>query len=383
MDPAKLVEYGVGIAVVVIVGSVVAGQLLGQPILLSYVETGSMEPILEPGDGFVAVPPGLTGDIEEGDVIVFDAKNLHDGGLVTHRVVDRTPRGFITKGDANPVTDQAGEEPPVRRSQVVAEAYQVGGRLVVIPNLGVAAILMGELLTGFQRRLATLLGTRGVLGTQGLAFILFGFGTAAYLLSEFGSRTSGRARTREVGRDAGGTDGRLIVAALTLLLVLFLTASMTVPAGTQEFGVVSSTTDAPGTGVIESGGTETLRYRVPSNGVLPVVVYLEPASEGIAVDPGELYVPGSQVRESIVELSAPSETGYYRRYLVEHRYLAVLPRGVIRTLYGVHPWLPIVAIDALLGLGFAGFGSGLLTVGRTRARSRDLPLSERLRRWLE
>jgi hypothetical protein len=36
---------------------------------LTYVETGSMEPTLEPGDGFVAIPAELAGPIDEGDVI--------------------------------------------------------------------------------------------------------------------------------------------------------------------------------------------------------------------------------------------------------------------------------------------------------------------------
>ncbi|MFB6374003.1 MAG: hypothetical protein ABEN55_13025, partial [Bradymonadaceae bacterium] len=45
----------------------------------------------------------------------------------------------------------------------------------------------------------------------------------------------------------------------------------------REFGVVSSSTDAPGPGVIKSGGSESFTYRVPSNGILPVVVFLEPA----------------------------------------------------------------------------------------------------------
>ncbi|RLM60020.1 S26 family signal peptidase, partial [Halorubrum sp. Atlit-26R] len=52
------------------------GQQLGQPIVLGFVLTGSMnaEPAnMAPGDGFVAVPPSIAGDIEEGDVVTFEA----------------------------------------------------------------------------------------------------------------------------------------------------------------------------------------------------------------------------------------------------------------------------------------------------------------------
>ena len=80
-------------------------------------------------------------------------------------------------------------------------------------------------------------------------------------------------------------------------------------------------------------------------------------------------------------LHAPPETGYYRRYLVEHRYLAVLPQSVIDALYALHPWAPIVAINALLAVPFYVVGIKLVGRGRIRerSRSRDLSLSTRLR----
>jgi signal peptidase I len=53
--------------------AIVAGHLLGVPVALSYVETGSMEPTIGTGDGFVAILAAVSGPIEEGDVVVFDA----------------------------------------------------------------------------------------------------------------------------------------------------------------------------------------------------------------------------------------------------------------------------------------------------------------------
>lgn len=114
----------------------ILGSVLGQPVLVGYVETGSMSPTLEPGDGFIAVPTQLDSSIEEGDVVVFQAEEVQGGGLTTHRVVNKAERGFITKGDANPFTDQGNDEPPVKRAQIVATALQVNGNVVVIPSLG-------------------------------------------------------------------------------------------------------------------------------------------------------------------------------------------------------------------------------------------------------
>jgi signal peptidase len=60
--------------------SLVASSILCQPILSSYVETGSTEPTLEPGDGFVAIPAELPGPINDGDVIVFEAEAIQVEG---------------------------------------------------------------------------------------------------------------------------------------------------------------------------------------------------------------------------------------------------------------------------------------------------------------
>lgn len=376
----------VTVVLIVVIGAMLAGQVLGQPVLLSYVETGSMEPQLQPGDGFVAIPMAVSGPIEPGDVIVFEAERLHGGGLVTHRVVGETDQGFITKGDANPVNDQesSNDEPPVQREQIVATALQIGDRIVVIPQIGTAVIVTGETMSGLQTQLAGLLGTRMLLGTQGIAYLLLAIGVGAYLISALLERESGPTRERKVRRDTGTLNATMVIVGLTLVLIVVTTASMTVASGPQRFGVISSDTDAPGARVIPKGQSETVDYQVPSNGLVPVVVFLEPGSGGIDVSPRELYVGGNQVANATVTLTAPPETGYYRMYLNEHRYLAVLPQSTIRTLYGVHPWLPIVAIDILLGVGFAAIGGALVGFGQVRSRSRDIDMtwSTRIRRWL-
>jgi len=369
------------VALVIVAALLVAGQAIGQPVLLSYVETGSMEPQLRPGDGFVAVPAAVAGPVEPGDVVVFDAEQLNGGDLVTHRVVDRTERGFVTKGDANPVTDQSSGEPPVKRTQIVATALQVGGTVVAIPGLGVGVMAVGDLTAALQRTLAATLGTRSLLGPQGLSYLLFGLGVALYLGTALASGGSAAPRRRRVGRVGRGLDATVVVLALALVVVLLLTLSMTVPGGAHEYEVVSSETDAPGTRVIPHGETETGTFAVPSNGPIPVVAFLEPVDQGIEPDRREVFVPANRVRTVPVELRAPAETGYYRFVLVEHRYLAVLPVDTIRALYEVHPWLPILAIDALFGVGFALLGIGLVGGGPLRL-SDGGAAGEAVRRWL-
>lgn len=84
------------------------------------ITSGSMEPLLEPGDVVLAAPEQAD-DLGVGSIAVF-----HDpvrGDLVTHRVVEVDPGGsYQTKGDANQSRDQA----PVSPDQLVG-----AGRLVV------------------------------------------------------------------------------------------------------------------------------------------------------------------------------------------------------------------------------------------------------------
>ncbi|MEF8779611.1 MAG: signal peptidase I [Haloferacaceae archaeon] len=369
MDAKRALSVTLQVAVAVVVIALIAGQLLGQPVLLSYVETGSMEPTLEPGDGFVAVPTELSGEIQEGDVIVFEAEQIQGGGLTTHRVVSVTDRGYVTRGDANPFADQDGDEPIVRDPQVVATALQVGGSVVVLPGLGTAVMGFQAAMESLQRQLAVLLGTRAFLGPQGIAYALFALSVVAYAVDYLFFDSGAKDRVRERSRRTG-TSSRTVLAILALVLVVTATAAMVVPAGTEQFTIVSAEFASENPTVIEQGTSSELPYVVPNAGLVPVHVYLEPASEGVAVDPGYVYVGSRDEATATLTLSAPEETGAYRRFVTERRYLALLPTPVLSGLYRVHPWAPIVAIDAVLAGGMYGLGRLLVGTGRIRDRSR-------------
>jgi signal peptidase len=151
-------------------------------------------------------------------------------------------------------------------------------------------------------------------------------------------------------------------------------ASISAPAGPHQYGVVSTEVDAPSPQIILSGTSETTKYAVDNAGFVPVVVLIDDSDSGVVAHPTELFV-GRHSRATTVTLSAPPELGYYRRVIVEHRYLAVLPPATIRTLYELHPWLPIVVIDVLLGVPFYVFGTALVGSARLRDRSRPRALS--------
>ncbi|WP_353634755.1 signal peptidase I [Halobacterium sp. NMX12-1] len=371
MSVRRALTLGAEAFVVLVVVALLVGQLLGTPVLLGYVETGSMEPTMEPGDGFVAIPTAVDGDVEVGDVVVFRAEELQGGGLTTHRVVGETERGYVTQGDANPFTDQDGGEPPVKDAQVVAKALQVGGSVVVVPNLGTLVTGLQGAFADVQRRLAAATGTRALLGTQGIAYLLLGLSALLYVFDLFFAGDGRqRDRDRDRSREQGVSPG-VVVAALAAVLVLAATAAMVVPAGTQQFGVVSAEFASENPTAIEQGSSATLPYSVPNAGLVPVVAYVQPASEGVSVTPGRVRVAGRGEAAVDVTLSAPEQTGYYRRFVTEHRSLAVLPASVLDSLHGVHPWLPILVIDALLAGGMALLGMAVLGGRRVRTRERD------------
>jgi len=369
------------ILVLITAGSLVIGGVFGTPVGLAYVETGSMEPTLTPGDGFVAVPPQLAGSVEEGDVVTFRSVETNDGRLTTHRIVGRTENGFITRGDANPFTDQQGGEPPVKRGQIVAVALTVNGNIVVIPQLGDIVTGARDGIVSIQRHLAMILGTRSLLGTQGLTYLLFVGSIFLYIVDVYLS--SGRHdRTRTQRRDTG-LDTRLIIGIFAAAVVFAATAAMILPAGPQlvQFTSVEDTKWESG---IEAGSSTTLNYTLSNDGFIPVFTMLELNSEFATVSTQQVRIPARGQTNATIALTAPSEPGQYRAYIVQHRYLAIISVSMIKALYRVHPWVPIVVIDALIGVPFYLIGVRMVGTRRLRSYSKDGVPSRlsRLRRYL-
>jgi len=230
--------------------------------------------------------------------------------------------------------------------------------------------------------LAGLFGTSLFLGVERLSYLFF---ATALLYYAWGERRAQQGRTRGHGDRLTRKDGvspHLIVGALTFLLVVGITLPMVFAAGTQQYGVVSADFDSDRATVVPAGESESLNRSFANDGRLPVLVYLRPASDGITVQPERLRLDSGEVKNASITLQAPPETGYYRRLVAQHQYLAVLPTPAIDALYRVHPWAPIVVIDALIGVPFYVIGITLSGSGRVRNRSRDRDLSVfvRLRR---
>lgn len=367
--------------VLLLVIIVVLGHVLGQPLLLAFVETGSMQPTLSPGDGFITVPPMLAGSISAGDIVIYDARELGDGGLTTHRVVRESEDGLITAGDANPFTDQAAGEAPVTRDRVVAVAVQISGQPLVIPGLGSAVGAVAGAVRGFQVLLADLLGTRSLLGLQGLAFLLLAVSIVGYI-ADLVLATPRKPRERRTSRGTGYRVSTLLVGVAVLIAAVG-TIAMVAPSGSAVYLVDSVAPGANVEGGIPAGEQQTIKAPVTNAGLVPTYVVYDAASAGVTVPERPQLLWPRQRATVPVTLEAPPEPGRYERTVSHHRYLAVLPPGLMMALHRIHPVVAMAVVDGVLIAVFLGIGRVLVGSGRLRVRpSRERTTRIAVSRWL-
>ena len=95
------------------------GDTLYEPVY-----TGSMEPAIPVGS-IVVIKPANPNTLKVGDIICFKIES-ESSTTVTHRIINITDEGFITKGDANEDPDQ----------WIVKKENIIGKVIAVIPYLG-------------------------------------------------------------------------------------------------------------------------------------------------------------------------------------------------------------------------------------------------------
>jgi len=306
-------------------------------------------------------------------VVTYRSEKIQGGRLVTHRVVGETRDGYVTAGDANAFTDQQAGEPTVKQSQIVAVALQLNGNVAVIPELGTVATATRSSLTTIQYKIAGLLGTRSILGIQGFAYLLFGLSIVWYIIDAWRKRSK-RQRRRDDTRSTGYSTRR-IVGVFTLIIVLAATMSMIGPSGEQSIAIDSVAEDTETEGGIFAGESTNVTWNLTNSGYIPMIAFVESESSGIIVHKNRAYIPQRGFSTVKLTVTAPDDPGRYYRTLTVHRYLAILPSSLLNALYSVHPWLPILIIDALIGIPFYLFGIKLIGTGRIRNRSRSRNLS--------
>ncbi|WP_123537547.1 signal peptidase I [Halosimplex salinum] len=360
--------------------ALVVGAVLGQPILFGFVETGSMEPTLDPGDGFVAVPTLVAGDVEVGDVVVFEARNLQGGGLTTHRVVGETEGGYVTKGDANPFTDQDGPEPPVTEDQIVAKALSVNGWLVSIPYFGVVVLAIRGVVQTTQGTIARAIGMGDAAGSQGTGVFLVTLGIVLFALTAVQESLSGPRRERRRSRSRPGVvDTRKLTAVFLLVVLVPANAAMIVPSTTHDISIDGDVVAEDEAFV--PGEPTSWEYSYTNYGAVPLAFEMEATGGNVTV-PDEPRVLWRDANATVsVSMPTPPPGERAEGQIREHRYLLVLPAPVIGALHDVHPTLALLAVDATLVAGVLLVSGRILGFGPLRLRwGSGVSLRTRLRR---
>lgn len=366
------------VALALLLALMVFGHLVGQPAVLGYVETGSMSPSIEAGDGFIAVPAFLSPGVSVGDVVVYEAEVIEGGGLTTHRVVDETDRGYVTRGDANPFTDQDAGEPPVQREQVKAKALTLGGDPVTVPGVGFVAGTMQGAAAGFAAVVADVFGLGSIEGSKAGGFLLLGVGGALFLYSMKGDRRR-RVRLRE--RTSESLDGRRVTVFVLLAVLLPANIAMVAPSGIHEF---ETTGEVAAAGDLEPGDSVDREVTAVNEGLVAMLVAVEPATEGVEVSEEDLALGSGETRTLTVSTTVPPEDEVRYDAVSEHRYFLLLPVDTLHGLHNMHPLFALAAVNAVLAGGILGLVGGLFGFGKVRFRdtSRERKRSELMAKLL-
>lgn len=368
MKISDAIKYALTTIFVIAIVILLIGQLLGEPILV-FVETGSMAPTLDPGDGYVAIPMMFAGEIAEGDVILFDAQEVGGGGLTTHRVEEVTDQGYITKGDANPFTDQEGGEPLVADGQVRSVALDLGWGMVKLPQIGVGIEMIND---AVDSGLGTIAGSLGFdapdSNTFGIAVLIGGLILLTFsFLTDAGTAIRSRARKRKDLLQ----NIFVVIAIFTLVVIIPMNVSMFLPSGVYSFEIISSTAPSENPAVIQAGEAASIPYEMTNGGHIPMVTVLSAAGPNVEVIEGEHVLPRRTSVQTDVIMHAPEETGPHQMYVREDRYLMVLPPSLIIALHEIHPFVAIGVINLLVITLISILSFVFVGGGRERNRSRS------------
>jgi signal peptidase len=374
------VVRGLTIAGFVLVLTLIVGALVGQPVLLSFVVSGSMSPTIQEGDGFVAIPEQVAGDIEQGDVIVFQSQEIRGGELTTHRVVGETESGYITRGDANPFTDQDGAEPPVTESRIVAVAWQPGGQVVTIPNLGTAILAGRVVVTNILTAVTTVLGVEQAAESWQAGSVMLVSGVILFAISIGSGIVSGSSRERERSRGQDTFDPRYAALFLTAIIIVPANIAMVAPSSTHQ---IPTGEIAAGSNIAPGDPVEATLVANNEDALVTMLVVFN-ASGRTTIENRWLDVPGGETDSTALYAPAPPRGEQKVVTVSEYRYIVLLPPTVIIAMHDIHPLVALGVINAALTVAVLAFVIGLLGTSKRRVRDtdRDIPLYLRLKRRL-
>jgi signal peptidase I len=308
--------------------AIIMGGLLGRPILLASVPTGSMVPVFNPGD-IIAVSPYLGGDLRSGQIVVF--RTERDRTWIVHRIIggDRET-GFTTQGDANPLPDPNTVYP----KHVVGVVPQVGEAALRVPRLGLLSLERGPLSNPLVTGLALIIGLYLMASDARAGLDLFRRG----------------ARSGRIPRP--GPKPRVVMAlyvGLTLSVFLISLMTMWSLSSTREgaFRVVASR-DSTFTvkDQLALGETREQVITLKNPSLIPLIVGMDANTPGLSFAPSWTVLwPNSQL-DVTVRITG-FELGSHQFHMRQSVFLPLLPPALLEGLSAVNWYLPLYLVALL------------------------------------
>ncbi|NJF26162.1 signal peptidase I [Thermococcus sp. Bubb.Bath] len=313
----KLLEGTITAIVLIILMASVVGFVLDRPVFVSYAYSKSMTPTINKGDLFFMNPLSKGGEV--GDIIVFHRRD----GWTVHRIFAVVDGGYVTKGDNNVATDQQdGAYPLVRKENVVGKVVTVMRHPLVIRGGGAFIESVRSKLTNVY-----------AIGIMLLLGVLITF-------SSGGKERKHRGHRRRFLRVRAKT----VYAAISVLIVvgfLFVTVASW---GTLAFSYSSTLAGGQREGWYLPGTTFEKNLSVENRAVYPFHYFLEPKGGRLTLlGEREFTVNGGGTHVIDMRISVPEDTRVYREEIQVRAYPALLPVRIIRPLYDLNPYLPLVA----------------------------------------
>lgn len=364
---AKIIgDIVLGFLVLSILFSVGSQQFMGRTWGWSVISGRSMLPTLEQGDFTFIVPwfAGKSGSPRVGDIVAFEDSR---GNKVLHRIVDSTERGYITKGDRNPDTDQQQGQPPLAASKIDGTALTIGSQVIKLPLMGA---LVPRLLTPVLRRSLTFLVV--AFAPLVAAFYLLGWGKERSRLRRQGKLKSFYSRHETLFTCSG-----LILLGAFILMSAMVKGSSTVDYyyGVSETGRQAvATSGGVSFGILPVGSKESRTLTGSSSFPWPMLALFVYDCDALTFAENPVTIPSHR----IVEITATVEArrGDVGRHVVPVTVLMlpeILPGGMLRRLAKTHELLPTFATSlvSMLGLAIPPMMAGhWLTGGERRSEMR-------------
>lgn len=265
----------------------------------------SMEPTVSSSDLIFVTSLGSP---DVGDTVLFHTPEHELPAF--HRVVETTEEGFITQGDANPVSDQDAGYPVITEENIIGTTITVGGHPLIVPYLG------------------------AILSNTPLIVSLW-IALAVISILEVKTMDTDRRSTR-----APSFGGRTALTVSAIFIIVFLPlAIMALPATVPVTTATTETVTEPGVQPID----DRIEVYTPTG----VIVHHY-------VDTGESFVVtgiserGSNIIEMDIAIDSTDNQVMREGTLTVYTYPKTLPTQIITGLAVIHPGLAAISTSAVL-----------------------------------